>query len=257
MTNLNIITVANQKGGVGKTTTVVNMAHHFAKDGKRVLVVDFDAQGNASSTLKDFAIPGINAQNLFESDTLEIPSQEGNLSLIAAGFSLHDVEEWAIECITYPRLNLSRVTWADIIIIDTPPSLGRRLLGSLIAADFVLTPMDLSHYAVEGIGQLLETIDMVQEKFNPELQFLGVLPNKVNTRSQEQRRTLKDLFASLGDNIIPNFVGNRVSIQDSIDQGKPVSALKSGAARVATAEFSTVFQNIEEKIKSSRKEGAK
>lgn len=243
-----IIAVANQKGGVGKTTTVVNLAHHFVKKGRRVLVADFDGQGNATSTLKDFELVGIQAQNLFDSELINIPEPQGDLALISADFSLNDVEELPIECITHPRLNLERVTWADLIIIDTPPSLGRRLLGALVAADFVLTPMDLSLYAVDGIGQLLETIEMVKAKFNPDLQFLGVLPNKVNTRSQVQRKTLVELYSSLGSNIIPHSVGNRASIQDAIDMGKPVSSIKTGAGRVAAQEFDNVFSVLEDRI---------
>ena len=244
----NIIVVANQKGGVGKTTVVVNMAHYYHSQGKKVLVVDLDGQGNASSTIGIELSIGVESKNLFSTKKLEFNEPKKGIGLISADFSLNDVEELDLEAVTNPREHLKSIEWADIIIIDTPPSIGKRLLGAIIASDYILAPMDLSRFAEDGIGQLMETIDIVQKNFNPDLQFLGVLANKVNTRSSKQKETLAGLFESLGSNIISQVVANRASIGDSIDNGEPISSIKTGAGRKGAEEFRLAFECIEQKI---------
>lgn len=243
-----VIVVANQKGGVGKTTTVVNMAHFYHRKGKKVLVIDFDGQGNATSTIGAEHDIGIMAKELFSENKLEFPEPESGLGLISADFSLNDVEELHISAIPIPAMHIQGISWADIVIIDTPPSLGRRLLGAIIASDFLVCPMDLSRFSGDGLAQLMQTIEMVKDRFNPNLEFLGILVNKVNTRSTAQKKTLEGLFSSLGDNVIPQMVASRASIGDSIDDGEPIFSIKTGAGRKGAEEFNKAFEFIEEKI---------
>jgi len=251
-----ILVVANQKGGVGKTTTVVQIAHHFFQQGKKVLVVDFDGQANASSVFGEDCEIGVTADQLFVDNPLTIPEPANGLGLIKASFALNEVEEWDIGCIVHPRKHLAQASWADLVLIDTPPSLGRRLLGALVASDFVLTPMELSKFSFDGLEQLMTSIEMVKERFNPELQFLGILPNKVNTRSRAQKETLAELFSELGDNIIPQMVAFRAPVADSIDAGQPVSAITTGAGRKAAGEYKNALQHIESRIEAYKQREA-
>jgi chromosome partitioning protein len=243
-----ILVVANQKGGVGKTTTVIQAAYYFAGKGKKVLVVDLDGQANASTALGNQFALSVHADALFNSRQIECPIPQGNLAVIPASFSLNEVEELDISCITQPRIHLRQITWPDVILIDTPPSLGRRLLAALVAADFVLTPMELSKFSFDGLEQLIKSMDLIRERFNPGLAFLGILPTKVNTRSRSQKRTLAELYWELGEKIIPQMVAFRAPVADSVDAGQPVSAIATGAGRKAASEYKAALEHIEKRM---------
>lgn len=239
-----VLVVANQKGGVGKTTTVVQAAFQFAQQGLQVLVVDLDGQANASTALADVETVSQTAAALFGDEVVEISVPKSGFGLIPASFSLNEVEEMDIHCIANPRRHLERATWPDLILIDTPPSLGRRLLGALCAADYVVTPMELSRFSIDGLEQLMTSIDMIRDRFNPGLEFIGVLPTKVNTRSSNQKATLASLYRELGENVIPQMVAFRAPVADAIDAGQPVAALGTGAARKAAMEYRQAVEHI-------------
>lgn len=242
-----IIVVANQKGGVGKTTTVVHLAFHFSKKGK-VLLVDLDSQGNAGGTFEEaHQSPTVSSQ-LFGTDKLDIPEPPDQISVIAADELLADVEGADIEDIENPAKHLKAVEWADFIIIDTPPALGHRLLSALIAADHVLAPVEPTGYAIDGLGDLLGTIEMVKDRFNENLNFLGVLPNKVHAVSKNQKEFIRDLIEELGDAVIPQMLFSRVSVGDAIDSGRPVWDIMSKGAKQSGKEFKKVFTIIEERM---------
>jgi len=242
-----IIVVANQKGGVGKTTIVVHLVFHFAKKGK-VLLVDLDSQGNAAGTFDEaHQSPTVSSQ-LFDTEKLDIPEPPDQISVIAADDLLADVEGIDIEAIENPAEHLRAVEWADFIIIDTPPALGRRLLAALIAADHVLSPVEPTGYAIDGLGDLLGTIDMVKDRFNEDLNFLGVLANKVHPLSKNQKEFIRDLIEELGDAVIPQMLITRVSVGDAVDTGQPVWDMMSKGAKQSGKEFKAVFNIIEERM---------
>ncbi|MES9906747.1 MAG: ParA family protein [Sedimenticola sp.] len=245
-----IIVVANQKGGVGKSTTVVHFAFHFASKGK-VCLIDTDSQGNSSSTMKEagYEVLTVGASDLYHDDQIQISEPKGNIGIIAADKMLSDVESYDLESIINPSIHLKKMEWADYIFIDTPPSLGRRLLGALVAADHVLCPIELTGYAMDGLKDLLATIEMVKDQFNPDLNFIGVLANKVHSTSKSQKNFMGMLIESFGETIIPQVIGNRVSVSDAVSKGKPVWGVNSKGGRTAGKEFKDAFVQIEERMK--------
>lgn len=182
-----VISVTNQKGGVGKTTTAINTAYYLAKMGKSTLLIDFDPQGNATSGL------GIDKQSLtgtmndviLETKKLAdviVPTEQARLFLAPSTPELANAEvELAQANRRFSRLKnaIENGPAYDFIIIDSPPSLSLLTVNGLIAARYVLLPVQAEFYALEGLSQLLETMKLVRKSMNPTLDLLGVLPTMV------------------------------------------------------------------------------
>ena len=178
-----VIAVTNQKGGVGKTTTSINVAYFLSKMGKRTLIIDFDPQGNATSGL------GIDKQELGATMTevimrqtrlakVVLPTEYKDLYLAPSTSHLANTEvELAQADGRFARLReaLNGVIDYDYIIIDSPPSLSLLTVNGLVAADYVLLPVQAEFYALEGLGQLLESMKLIRKGLNPSLKLLGVL----------------------------------------------------------------------------------
>ena len=193
MTN-NIIAVANQKGGVAKTTTAINLGASLALANQRVLLIDLDPQGNLTSGvgLKGRPTPGGTIYEALLDDQLDphdivLATSVDYLSVIPADRNLTGAE---IELVTRPRreLRLRRIVEAlrddfDVIFIDSPPSLGLLTLNALVAADSCLVPLNCEYFALEGIAELLSTIDRVRDSLNPRLHLEGVLLTMYDDRT--------------------------------------------------------------------------
>lgn len=245
-----IVAVANQKGGVGKTSTTVHFAHYAARvKGQRVLIVDFDPQANTTGCFVGNHF-GLSASALFSDKPVAgapIVVDE-NIHIIPADSAINDVEAMPLDVIDLPRAQLKRFDY-DLIIIDTPPTLGRRLMAALTAADSVLTPFVMDKFSLDGIGDLIETIQDVRARHNPDLKHLGILPNKFNSRSASQRGALLELREVLGDMVLPHVITERVSISDALAVGVPVWAAKRGgeSGRLAAAELMNACADIYER----------
>lgn len=197
-----IISLVNQKGGVGKTTSAINLATYLAAEGKKTLLVDLDPQSNASSGL------GIDsaraAKNLYHGLVLGHPMAEiiinsGNLGLdiipssqdlAGAAIELADVENREYQL--YERLREIRMGY-DYIIIDSPPSLGLLTINGLVASDEVIIPVQTEYFALEGLGQLLNTIDLVRENLQPRLKIGGVLLTMFDRRNRLAHQVIKEV----------------------------------------------------------------
>ena len=186
-----VISVTNQKGGVGKTTTAVNVAYYLAKKGHRTLLIDFDPQGNATSGLgiDKQSLEATMAEVILETKTIAeitIETDHKNLFLAPSTPYLANTEaELAQANRRFSRLKnaIENAPKYDFVIIDSPPSLSLLTVNGLIAARYVLLPVQAEFYALEGLGQLLETMKLVRKSMNPTLDLLGVLPTMVDGRT--------------------------------------------------------------------------
>lgn len=241
------ITVSNQKGGPGKTTISIHMAMALAEAGKTVLFVDIDPQGNASKTLAGHRC-NVPASALFSDEPFQLERKD-QITLVAADNKMADLERATPQVINHFRSQVARLGEAfDFCIIDTPPSLGMRMTAALVVADHVLSPIELEEYSIDGIKMMLQTIFGVKQKFNPKLNFLGMLPNRFNSRSERQKATFQDLVKNYSGLLIPAKISFRSSIPEALAEGIPVWKLKKSSAAEAGKEFKEAFQVIFAKI---------
>jgi len=224
-----IIAVTNQKGGVGKTTTTVNVAYCLAKEGKKVLLVDFDPQGNATSGL------GVDKESL-EHTIRDVITNEAplsavvqatdvkNLFLVPATPELANTEvELAAAEKRFSRLKiaLAGVDY-DYVLIDSPPSLSLLTVNGLIAADYVLLPVQAEFYAMEGLGQLLETMKLVRKGMNPTLELVGVLVTMMDSRTMLSRQVLAEIQKHFPGKVFETTIPRNVRIAEAPSHGEPV-----------------------------------
>lgn len=226
-----VISIVNQKGGVGKTTTAVNLAAGLAEAGKFVLLVDLDPQGNATSGL------GIRSEDVAEGlyqalsgvsrvhDIIRNTAHTGlrvvpaTPDLAGANVELVNVDgrERKLDDI------LSEAKHAyDYIIIDCPPSLGILTLNGLVAADHVLIPVQAEYYALEGLGQLLKTIDMVRENIKPEISILGAVLTMYDSRNRLSEEILHELYKYFPNNIFRSVIPRTVRLAEAPSFGQSI-----------------------------------
>ncbi len=227
---MTIIAVANQKGGVGKTTTTINLGAYLGKMGQRVLLVDLDPQGNSSSGL------GVDKNQLTTSlyDVLVAgqPASEQivqtkfqNLAILPTAPVLAAAE---VELASMPQREfrlkqaLTQLDF-DIILIDCPPSLGLLTLNGLVAADRVLIPVQSEYYALEGLGQLLATITRVRQALNPSLALLGVVITMHARRMSLSGQVEQELRAHFGDNLLESTIPRNIRLAEAPSHGAPIS----------------------------------
>lgn len=228
-----VIAVTNQKGGVGKTTSAVNIAYYLAKFGQRVLLVDLDPQGNATSGL------GVDKTEL-ESTMSEVLKGEAqliptiikteckNLWLAPTTSHLANTEaELAGMDHKFVRLRQALATVADkfdIVIIDSPPSLSLLTVNGLIAAKYVLLPVQAEFYALEGLGQLMETMKLVRKGMNKELELLGVLPTMMDSRTTLSNQVLAEIKKHFADKVFTNTIPRNIRLAEAPSHGEPIGA---------------------------------
>ncbi|MBZ0088198.1 MAG: AAA family ATPase [Thermomonas sp.] len=225
-----IIAIANQKGGVGKTTTTVNLAAALARTPQRVLLVDLDPQGNATMG------SGVDKRELGASatDVLlgEVPIAKaivrteegydllpGNIDLTAAELQLMDLDHRELRL--KHALEISRGKY-DFILIDCPPSLSLLTLNALTAADSVLVPMQCEYYALEGLTALLQTIDALKGRLNPELEIEGVLRTMFDVRNNLANAVSTELTNHFGDLVFRTIIPRNVRLAEAPSHGRSI-----------------------------------
>lgn len=243
------LTITNQKGGVGKTTLVVNFALCFAERGAKVAVVDMDVQGNCSFTLADLALP-IKTADLFSGKIPELAVARVGVSLFPGDGRLMAVEEEDTEVAAeHLRRGLDRLAAAgyDVCLLDSPAAFGVRFMAGLLAADFILAPIELEAYSIQGIGNLVNTIANAR-KLNPRMRLLGMLANKVDRRTPRHARHLEQLTAAYPQLLLPMTIGLRGSIAEALVSGEPVWKNKKTAARTAAQEIRAAADYVFDKM---------
>ena len=252
---MKILAIANQKGGVGKSTLTVHLAYAALEAGNRVLLVDMDKQGSTSLTFpaNDGVTPGLVASQLYNAEVSSVSPEvlTDRLSIIRADNALLSIDKAENQVIRRPGQALRRLAEGyDLCLIDTPPLLGVRLMASLTACDFVVTPVSVGLYELAGVADLIHSIHVVRTQgFNPRLRHVGILPMKTNNRSKEEKEALAALRERYGAAILPEVLPERAPVRKAIAKRRPVWASISGeghmkAAREWRAACDSVLQRI-------------
>lgn len=227
-----IITLCNQKGGVGKTTTSINLGAALAEYGRRVLAIDFDPQGALSAglalqthdqaTVYDLLIGTVKDAHdvIVHSRVPGLDVMPANIDLSAA--EVHLVNEVAREQILARVLRQVSGEY-DVILIDCQPSLGLLTVNALTAAHGVLIPLECEFFALRGVALLVETIDKVRDRLNPAIELDGILPTMFDSRTLHSREVLERVVEAFGDQVLETVIGRTVKFPDATVSGVPIT----------------------------------
>lgn len=225
-----IIAILNQKGGVGKTTTAINLGAYLAKAGKKVLVVDFDPQGNATSGLglAKEAVETTSYDVLFRPNEVVTAIQETDiprLNIIPTNAGLAAAE---VELVDKPSRELllkkaiSGLDY-DYVLIDCPPALGLLTINALSAAGKLMIPVQAEYYALEGLGQLLSVMQRVRQGLNKNLELMGVVVTMYDSRTSLSEQVYEELKKHFGDKLFKTIIPRNVRVAEAPSYGKPIS----------------------------------
>lgn len=256
-----IISVANQKGGVGKTTTTVNLSTILAKKGKKVLLIDADPQGNATSGLGVEKEAKFSTYDILVNDTeLKEAVQDTmikNLKVCPANMNLAGAEVELVSMMSREqrlkeKLDIEKEKF-DYIFIDCPPSLGLITLNAFTASDSVLIPVQCEYFALEGLGQLLNTVNLVKKHLNKEIQIEGALLTMYDMRTNLSNQVVKEVKKYFENKVYKTVIPRNVRLSEAPSYGMPITEYdpRSKGAKSYT-KFAKEFLKINEEEKKAK-----
>ena len=232
--NARIISMCNQKGGVGKTTTTINLGASLAEYGRKVLLVDFDPQGSLSVGLglnphqMDLTIYNLLMERDVRLDDVVVPSGVPGMDLLPSNIDLSAAEVQLVHEVareqTLQRMLAPAVENYDVILIDCQPSLGLLTVNALTASDGVIVPLECEYFALRGVALLKTTIDKVRERLNSKLQIDGVLGTMYDGRTLHGREVMERLVEAWGDTVFHTVIRRTVKFSDSTVAGEPITS---------------------------------
>ncbi len=254
-----VIAVLNQKGGVGKTTTAVNVASFLSKEGKKVLLIDSDPQANATSgvgidkTKLDIGLYSVLAKDLDINNSI-LPTNISNLDILPTDSWLASLEvDIASDENRATKLKkaIDKITKTyDLIIIDCPPALGLLTVNALTASNYVLIPVQAEFYALEGLSQLLQVMQQVQRSYNPNLELLGVAVTMFDKRNALSRQVYDEVKKHFGDKLMNTIIPRNVRLAEAPSYGQPISEYDKWS------KGAKAYKNLAKEIKTKLKEQA-
>lgn len=260
-----IIAIANQKGGVGKTTTTVNLGTILAKKGKRVLLVDADPQGNATSGIGVDKSVELSTYDLLVADEpankIVKKTEINNLYICPSNINLAGAEVQLVSMMSREQRMKEKLDQVkskfDYIFIDCPPSLGLITLNAFTAANSVLIPVQCEYYALEGLGQLLNTVDLVKKHLNKSLKIEGALLTMYDVRTNLSNQVVKEVKKYFDDKVFKTVIPRNVRVSEAPSYGLPITIYDPHSKGARSYEkFGREFLklNAEEKINSKKGE---
>lgn len=234
-----VVSMCNQKGGVGKTTTTINLGASLAEFGRRVLLVDFDPQGSLSVGLglnpheMDLTIYNLLMDRETTLDEVVVPSGVPGMDLLPSNIDLSAAEVQLVHEVareqTLQRVLAPALAQYDVILIDCQPSLGLLTVNALTASDGVIVPLECEYFALRGVALLKTTIDKVRERLNPKLEIDGVLGTMFDGRTLHSREVMERLVSAWGDKVFHTVIRRTVKFSDATVAGEPITSYASSS----------------------------